>query len=358
MVVLNRIYTATESGVVAQFVGASEHQIAQPGSRVRLPQDVQVLVPDHVHEDKGTNSLQPAVSVQPVRHVPASIKAVPGGPLLEGFLAVEEHQPVGERVLALDEHARHFKQKGRAGAPVVGPDKLHPIQARSIVMARDGNDLGALPGNDPHQILHGDIPGRSRCYKGILIDINSVGRELPTDVLARLLQGLRARRPRSELDQALQVIKRPLSIKAGDVPGTCRYSGPVKYCPRHDDDCDHQNCRKVGWTTQVGAPHHCITLQRLDPVPAHRLASLAWRSPAGPGGSLSPPYFPWRRPGNSPARYRYATPHSPPRTPQTRSPASRASASPTSVSGPPSSTTARAGVRYEQPLVLPQFMQR
>ena len=78
-----------------QILGLPEDDGVEPLSRVRIAMDVEVSVCEHVHHDHGTNLCQHSLACEFRHKVTASIKTVAGGPLLQGFLAIEENEPIG-----------------------------------------------------------------------------------------------------------------------------------------------------------------------------------------------------------------------------------------------------------------------
>ena len=93
--------------------------------------------------------------------------------MLEGFLAVEEHQPVSELVLPTAQHTRHFEKKRGAGPTVVCSHEPHTIESGRVVVTGEDDNSGALSMKKAHQVSHGNVADRRRGHKGIMPDLGA-----------------------------------------------------------------------------------------------------------------------------------------------------------------------------------------
>ena len=75
------------------FFAGGRQQIQQPGCRVRVAVDVQVLVADHVGDDKGLDLLERPVLRPLRRKMPRAVQRVAIAPRLDSLFTIVEDQP-------------------------------------------------------------------------------------------------------------------------------------------------------------------------------------------------------------------------------------------------------------------------
>ena len=125
-----------------------------------------------------------------VHVVPAAVRVVRAIPLGQAcFLAVEEQQLDGQRVLARLEHARELEEERGARCAIARADEPElPKQLRIVVPGKNDAILAGA-GNGGHEIHHPDLVDRGLVVPGLVHGREAEGAELVFDVLARLLDG-------------------------------------------------------------------------------------------------------------------------------------------------------------------------
>src|ERR1700721_1649920 len=101
MVVFDSLLGLEEIAVVAEFVRGLANQIDQPAGGLGFALNVEILVADHVGQNKGLDFRQRSVT-SPLRcKMTAAVGRVRGRPGLNGLFAVEEDQPDGVAIESL-----------------------------------------------------------------------------------------------------------------------------------------------------------------------------------------------------------------------------------------------------------------
>src|SRR5262249_54212389 len=166
---------------------------------MRFAVDIKVRVRDHVHQDQSADLVQCSLGRKLLSEVPTAVQTIRVGPTLQGFLSVEEDEPVGEYVLSSGQDARHFQQKRGAGSTVIGTYEGKG-RAFRVVMARDDDDCRAGTGNLRDEVGHWDRPNGRRGREGVQDHGGASCVEFARDEVSALFQGWRSWRPGPEAD--------------------------------------------------------------------------------------------------------------------------------------------------------------
>src|SRR5439155_8278138 len=105
--------------------------------------------------------------------MPAPVQAVHGRPLLEGFLAVKEHEPVSELVPPTAQHTRHFEKKRGAGATVVCSHEPHTIESGRVVVTGENDNGPVLSMKYADYVGHGNVTDWRQGHKGIIPNLGA-----------------------------------------------------------------------------------------------------------------------------------------------------------------------------------------
>ncbi len=144
-------------------------QLAQSRVGAFFPNQMQVLIADHIHVDQRLQIAQSAVLCPLGGQVPAAVEAVRVRPFPHCFLAIEEHQVDVILVRPAFQRRCEFQQEARRGAAVICAHELRHLLA--VEVACDGNGPPAGAGKLRNDVGHRDGSIRGPC--GELIVRNS-----------------------------------------------------------------------------------------------------------------------------------------------------------------------------------------
>src|SRR6478609_379292 len=119
MIVVYRFFILEEISLIAEFLCGLAHQGHEPIGRTGLALNIQVLVADHVGEQKSLDAAECSVATPFCCKVATAVCRVGGRPLLDSLFAVKEDQPHGVAVdLLASELICNGEQKSGSGGAI------------------------------------------------------------------------------------------------------------------------------------------------------------------------------------------------------------------------------------------------
>src|SRR3989442_10586438 len=135
--------------------------------------------------------------------------------LAKGFLAIKEHQPIGQLWfrLASAQYPSQLEQRADRSSRIVCPHKKHVLEDLRVVVTGNHNYIFRLARHLSSDVGHLFWAERCRRIKLISTDCEAGTFQCVNDVFSRFCQLWRSRRARANLDLLANVVHRALAIE-------------------------------------------------------------------------------------------------------------------------------------------------